>query len=630
MKRTSPLTGALIGLLFASATPALARPTANDPLAGDARLSAKRSIRELSLPVRDVLADLNEQTGIAFFADPAVADDKITVIAHDRPVAETLRGISTFLRCEWTRSGKSGEFGYTLRVGPAEITRRAQAREDRLARLADLATRQAAAYGVLNQLTDSQRDAVADSLPQKIAEAKDPVQQQTLRIQSAVLREIGDRNRYRPFIYRLLAALTKEECLSMLRAGAATYAWPDAPGCKPLPSELVRALQQTSPIEGIGSAPGDILSLRARFTVVEGRTSSLRWELVVGRRNFYLSGLAGILGSFPPEVTDADAGPDCPLSPPEWEKDPKLSTNVTLDLPADERPAGLTDRVAHRPRSHKLSSALEQIDKALPIDVIADALWSTQIAGANMAQIPVGEALTRLARTTGHRWWKQDGFIMIRSLSYDADREAEPPSLAVSRWISQYDRGLFDLDDLAEVAALPYNQAVTLQDMGMRGAFLMLISPLSNGRSHLQFWNSLSLPQRRKATKSGIGFAELSSAQQSLYVMAASDTSSPVRAAVLDEKVLARSRMRIETRQASLWGVRRATTNYGPLPRVADAENGNSISRDEAWRRYQGVDSSIQREEVQPMVKSYVAFICEDDRGLLSHIMIDLPPRWEE
>jgi hypothetical protein len=628
MKRISTLSGALVGLFcsFATAHVSAAEP-ADDPLLGDTRLAAKCSMRELSVPVRDLLADLNERTGIAFFADSAVADDKITVITHDRPVADTLRGISTLTRYEWARSGKPGAFGYTLRVGEAEAARRARARDQRLTRLADLTMRQVATFRELQPLMEPQWDALEDGLPQKIAAEKDPLKQQALRTQYTVLRELRERNKFRPFVYRLLAALDKTQVLDLLRAGAVGYAWPDAPGCRPLPKDVVREVQQSSPIEGIGSAPGDILSLRARFTVVEGRSSYLRWELIVGRRNFYLSGLSGLVGLMPPELGELEADADGPTAPAGWEKDAKLTTNVTVSLNADESTGNPSLR---RTRSYKLSDALEQIDSALPMDMIADALWSTRLAGVNMTKLPVGEALTKLSRTVGHRWWNQDGFILIRSQSYDADREAEPPSTAVARWVAQYDRGLFTLDDLAEIAALPHSQAMTLYEMGSRGVFPMLISPLSSGRSHLQLWNALSLQQRRKAMKAGIGFSELSPAQQGLYVMAASDTSSPVRAAVLDEKALARSHMRVEIREMSGWGVKRAVGTYDwHVPRAADTES-DAVSRAQAWKQFAGLDASIKLEEVRSMTKSFALFLCEDERGLLSHFTVAIPPRWGE
>src|SRR5947209_4692521 len=85
---------ALLCVLAAGAPAQPVQPAAPDPLSGDARLQARRSVRELSVSLRDFLADLNEQTGISFFADPSVADEKITLIAHDRPLADVLRTVS--------------------------------------------------------------------------------------------------------------------------------------------------------------------------------------------------------------------------------------------------------------------------------------------------------------------------------------------------------------------------------------------------------------------------------------------------------------------------------------------------------------------------------------------------------
>src|SRR5439155_13089817 len=75
-----------------------ARGAASDPFAGDTRVSAKHSLRFQNTVMRDLLADLHEQTGIAFFADNSVADDRVTVLTHDRPLADTLRAIAGFHR----------------------------------------------------------------------------------------------------------------------------------------------------------------------------------------------------------------------------------------------------------------------------------------------------------------------------------------------------------------------------------------------------------------------------------------------------------------------------------------------------------------------------------------------------
>ena len=62
------------------------------------------------------------------------------------------------------------------------------------------------------------------------------------------------------------------------------------------------------------------------------------------------------------------------------------------------------------------------------------------------------------------------------------------------------------------------------------------------------------------------------------------------------------------------------------VPRV-DLEN-QSVSREEALKRFRSLDETIQIEDVQLVVRVGVTFTYESDRGSISMTWIDLPPRW--
>src|SRR5688500_4116723 len=84
------------------------------PFAGDARMAAKRTLKLKDQSIRDFLADLNLATGVRFFAHPTVADDRLTLLAHQRPLAESLSAVSSFFGFEWKREGSAPDYGYTL------------------------------------------------------------------------------------------------------------------------------------------------------------------------------------------------------------------------------------------------------------------------------------------------------------------------------------------------------------------------------------------------------------------------------------------------------------------------------------------------------------------------------------
>src|SRR5689334_3211471 len=92
-------------LLFAATNSCFSQ--VNDALSSDARLTGKRSLRVREQPIRDLLADLNLQTGVRFFADKTVSDDRVTVISHDQPLKDSLRAIASLFNFERRRDGSA-------------------------------------------------------------------------------------------------------------------------------------------------------------------------------------------------------------------------------------------------------------------------------------------------------------------------------------------------------------------------------------------------------------------------------------------------------------------------------------------------------------------------------------------
>jgi hypothetical protein len=278
-----------------------------------------------------------------------------------------------------------------------------------------------------------------------------------------------------------------------------------------------------------------------------------------------------------------------------------------------------------------LSDALEKIDSAAPIDVISDGLWSTRMAGIDVRDMAIGEVLTKLGRGCGHRWWKQDGFVMMQSRTLSGDRLAEPPATLVSRWAEQIDRGWFGLDEFSDMAALPDAQAMTLQDMSASEQFPMFMSPLNNTRSQLLFWNTLTPAQRRKALGSGLSYTELTPDQQPLFVLAATDPSASQQNSVVpDAAVMAKARVRIETQERACWGVHR----MGPfatwrIARGPDPDNAIE-KREDAVKRFLASDGSIPPADIQAMTLVVHSFVYETPAEPISRAMLQLPPRWEQ
>src|ERR1041384_3864478 len=125
-----------------------------DPFANDVRLTARRTLRAHDRSVRDLLADLTLQTGIRFFVTPSIAEDRVNVFLHDRPLKESLRAVSGFMRLEWEREGMGADIGYLLKPSAAAVAEEAKQRKDSAAELADRIFEQAGLYGKLETLSE--------------------------------------------------------------------------------------------------------------------------------------------------------------------------------------------------------------------------------------------------------------------------------------------------------------------------------------------------------------------------------------------------------------------------------------------------------------------------------------------
>jgi hypothetical protein len=413
-QRSHSYISALFGLLTSAlclltAAPTLAAPEA-DPFAGDLRVSAKQSMRQLNLPIRDLLADLSQQTGIRFFADATVGDDRITLITHDRSLGETLRSIAAFFQYDWKKDGAGQNASYTLKLQEAARLAQQESRKARLSQLADLIKQEAQVYDDLTQMSASNRDDLIGGLPQKLAEETDLVKLQLYRMQHGALQEMGDstnRHFWVPVIYHLMKSIPKEKLISLLDSGVVYVANPRLTGSEPIPPGIEEEIQKAGKSENgySSSYTGKVNFFRLRFAVVAGHPSYVRWHVMVGQRHLHFNSASQYTGILPAAAAyltseEQKLAANKPVGPKDWKSDPALAAPVTIDVPQEQLDTRPTDFTTQR--ANRLSDALEKMDKSHPLDVIADAFWSTKISGADMRNLPIGEALNRLSGMTHH------------------------------------------------------------------------------------------------------------------------------------------------------------------------------------------------------------------------------------
>jgi len=212
-----------------------------------------------------------------------------------------------------------------------------------------------------------------------------------------------------------------------------------------------------------------------------------------------------------------------------------------------------------------LVEPLDQIDTVQPLDLIADAFMTSERQPVRVDGVRLGDALSQIASLYHHRWWLEDGFVMMRSRYYGFERFREPPMSLLERFIAHSDHGEIDLDDLGQVAALPDYQFNMVLAILLQGWSDHRADPLYLGRGDLLFWNALTPAQRGLARGPGLAYDMLAPALKRMFALAAagrltlgSSPSAPGKMWTSEE--LRGAMFRIAIQDAKGWGYRNKTS----------------------------------------------------------------------
>ena len=80
----------------------------------DARLVRAVALRRKGVSFADLCEALTSETGIRFTANRRVADDKVTLFCHPRPLRDIMRLIALHFGFAWVRKGEEGAYEYEL------------------------------------------------------------------------------------------------------------------------------------------------------------------------------------------------------------------------------------------------------------------------------------------------------------------------------------------------------------------------------------------------------------------------------------------------------------------------------------------------------------------------------------
>jgi hypothetical protein len=596
-----PFISLCLAVLSVMQASAQSRPP-TDILAEDSRLQAKQTVRVVGLTMRDLTAELTRQTGVKFTASPKVAEDKAVLIVRDRPLADTLLALARFFRFTWLRDGQPGAYAYTLTQTIAQQQAEAREIDEQFQRAADQIMKELKIVRSVSHLSPEELRAGADEAEAAHQRETDPEKLADLRTRAAVLRQFAKADGGR-IAAGFLTDARREDVIQFMTGGTTELAWPPTPGKAPLPEamrdEAYRVLRQTNPRF---KQPDQELNFATfRIDSAMGLKPSIRGRITAGVKTGEAASSSSFGFSLPMDYSYDQSAPEASVEPADWKSVPELMELVTAHVDGRRVPSTKERKPLHPPF---LARALDVIDQDRPLDLISDAFYGPMAFGYDVIQKPMGEALTRLAQTTQHRWTRENGFILLRSTHYGIDRHCEPPCSRLSLWAKLPSEELYTLDRLAEIASQSYPQFETTQRVLQEIGALEGFNALDGARSHLILWNALSPAQRAAArSEQALPYQALNPSMRRIFELASTDQlSEGVRSSNQERQwrseELAAASLLVVAEERLMWGYRSGTSTA----------TASGFTREQAFESFRANNPAMTLDKVEQAKSATVRF----------------------
>jgi hypothetical protein len=475
----------------------------------DARLSRTLTVQERAIPLADLCDQLREKSGVQLAAGQSIAEEKVSLFCRDTPLRDLMRRLGRPFGYTWLRSTRDGALRYEL-----VQDLRSQLLEEEI-RNRD---RQEALLA-LDQVMQEYRDTLGLS-PEEIRqrmERADPAEKKRLEMLAGV--GWG--------LVQVYHRLSPQE-LAALRAGSALTYTPEPQKSElPLPKEVAAGVAQSLAHRRIlimeggvqwgtpadlphGVPPSQVPELKPglNLQLVEAEpghfalTGGAQVSLDRGSDSFRLGSHLGR----PPEaasylavgMSPSTRRPDNRAMNKALARDPSLQRRISV------QPRHLCPGGGHAVDADRVTSAdvLAALHEATSLPIVADAYTRLYpLAELTARDLPLFDALNRLADGMTMRWRWDGGWLQLRSAAYFHDRLKEVPRQKLARWASVRRRhGWLPLPELFEIAALSDAQ-LDAREMaeGARRCFgLVEWDAVRNRdlRPHLRFLADLHAEQR--------------------------------------------------------------------------------------------------------------------------------------
>jgi anti-sigma factor RsiW len=487
----------------------------------DTRLVRRVSMQAKGISFFDLCERLRRESGVRVTANRSVADDKITIFCHPRPLRDLMRQISRHFGFNWVRKGEEGSYEYeltqTLRSKLLEEGMREQDQEQML-----LAIDQAMEpYRKFSGLSFEQINALG-------ANATKENLQPLFQLENGGIVPMN-----------LYFALSRNE-LDLLRTGQTLTLDLSGKDASLLPPALTNGIRHTfdacyererlnAAEHGYQAQPPDPSSpITATLQLDRSKPGefALKGDLSDGR-----TGLGTNLAVAKSPAYDVhNARTNAALA-----QDPQLQREVTIKpaatciLPKNRYPDtdGLFESVGNKVTT---ADVMEEIYKVTGMDIVSD-YFSHLHSPESVTEVNVRlyDALNQSGDRMGMRWTKQDGWLQFRTGAFYYDRPQEVPNRLLERWQSarKKQNGLTP-EELVEIAQLPDSQLDSLW-MAQGAEAIYGLREWQMGRNaqfrpQWRFLARLSEEQRRAAcSEKGLAFGRMTPEQQSHFLELAYD-----------------------------------------------------------------------------------------------------------
>jgi len=494
----------------------------------EAAIVDARLVRPISLHVKggafsDLCETITKDTGIRLTANRRVADDKVTLLCHPRPLRDIMRLISQHFGFAWVRSGNEGEYEYEL-IQPlkSQLLEEGLKQKDEEDMLLAI-DRSMEKYRKYRGISLKQLNAMKMN--------KDNLQE-IFQLQMGGLAAV---NQFFALSGRETEALRAGQTLSvdLLNQDGSVLPRTVTDGIWHSFDESYARERKYDEEHGTNSQlPDHPTRLTTSLQLDRGTPGQLTLK---GNISDQRTGLSSHLAAAKSEAFHVENG----KNNAKFASDPDLQNKISFKPEATshlEKTSYPDTESLYQQAGPKVTTAdvLEHLYAQTGLDIIGDYFSHLQSPGAvAVNDMSTFAALNQIGDRMLMRWTKigsgMESWLQFRTGTYYYDRPQEIPNRLLERWKALRKRqGVMSPEDLCEVAQLPDAQLDSIwmsrSAIAVYGLEEWQMGRIAQIRPHWRFLGRLTDLQRKSVfSEKGLAYGELSPEAQSQFLALAYD-----------------------------------------------------------------------------------------------------------